>query len=757
MIKKRLLRLLGRQRKYIVYQIIWQWISLWAEIGFVWLLAQVIQSAYSGGLTSEMLVRDTVFAGCTMLLRYICSRMEVRTGYAASSDVKRILRDRIYGKLLKLGPSYREQVSSAEIVSMTTDGVEQLETYFSKYLPQFFYALLAPVTLFLLLLRVSVKSAVILLIAVPLIPIVIMVVMKVARKLLDHYFKIYYGLADTFLEKLHGLTTLKIYQADKQAARDMADESEQFRRVTMKVLGMQLNSTAIMDIVAYGGTAAGFVTALAQYRAGAVSLTGMIMILFLGAEFFLPMRLLGSYFHIGMNGMKASDRIFAFLDLPEPPSGGEEMDPSDTGIVVDHVNFSYEKDRQILKDISVKIPSGAFVTIAGVSGSGKSTLAGILTGKNRTYTGTVSIGGKPLQELSTESRMRCITLVSHDSMLFSGSVRDNLLMGNPDASDEQMKEVLRKVALPEFAEDLSMHVAEQGSDLSGGQRQRLCFARALLHDSAVYIFDEAASSIDRESEEVIMKVIRSLAGKRTVIMITHRLAEAEGSDRIYLLDHGRVAEEGTHEELMRQGGIYASMFTEQKQLEDYTRTAKSDQPRTAVQMKRQDARRSAETEEEKKRRSAFAIMKKLIVLVKPLTGVMLTGIALGVIGYLCAIFLTVLAAQATGRITTGAGIAGISAVILIIAVARGFLHYGEQYCNHYIAFRLLALIRNRVFAALQKLCPAKLEGKEKGNLISVITSDIELLEVFYAHTISPTAIAVITSLILCIFTGRQFL
>lgn len=758
MIKKRLLQLLGKQRKYIVYQILWQWISLWAEVGMVWFLASVVQAAYGGTLTSGLLMQNTIYAVVCMLVRYACSRMQVRTGYAASADVKRILREKIYDKLLKLGPSYKEQASSAEIVSMTTEGVEQLETYFSKYLPQFFYALLAPVTLFFLLKNVSFRSAVVLLAAVPLIPIVIMVVMKVARKLLDHYFQIYYGLADTFLEKLHGLTALKIYQADQQAAEDMAEESEQFRKVTMKVLGMQLNSTAVMDLVAYGGTAVGFVTALSQYQQGAVTLSGMIMILFLGAEFFLPMRLLGSYFHIGMNGMKASDRIFAFLDLPEVKDGTEEMTSSDQSIVLDHVSFAYEENRPILKDVSMEIPAGSFVTIAGVSGSGKSTLAGILTGRNRNYSGTVTIGGKRLSDLSSASRMKHITMVAHDSMLFSGTVRENLQLGNPDATEAQMKEVLQKVALGEFAENLSMHIAEQGSDLSGGQRQRLCFARALLHDSSIYIFDEAASSIDMESEAVIMNAIRSLAGSRTILVITHRLADAEGSDRIYLLDQGRIAEQGTQEELMKQNGLYARMYTEQKTLEDYTRTVSAEEkPRKEIHLNRQNAERTAVQKEEKERRSGFAIMKKLIVLVKPLTGVMLTGIALGVIGYLCAIFLTILASQGAARIAEGGSASGLFAIILVIAAARGFLHYGEQYCNHYIAFRLLALIRNKVFAALQKLSPAKLDGKEKGNLITIITSDIELLEVFYAHTISPIAIAVITSLILCIFIGQQYL
>ena len=759
MIKKRLLQLLGKQRKYIIYQILWQWISLFTEIGFVWQIASVIEAAYSVTFSSSLLLNRTLFAALFMAVRYLCSRMQVRTGYKASADVKRILREKIYQKLLGLGPSYREQVSSAEIVSMTTEGVEQLETYFSKYLPQFFYALLAPVTLFFVLKNISLKSAVVLLAAVPLIPIVIMVVMKVARKLLDHYFQIYYGLADTFLEKLHGLTTLKVYQADEQAAKDMAEESEQFRKVTMKVLGMQLNSTAIMDLVAYGGTAVGFVTALSQYQAGAVNLFGMIMILFLGAEFFLPMRLLGSYFHIGMNGMKASDRMFAFLDAEEPADGTEEVDASDPSIVLDHVSFSYEADRPILKDISMKIPAGSFVAIAGVSGSGKSTLAGILSGRNRNFSGSVTIGGKPVQSLSTSSRIRHMTLVAHDSVLFSGTIRDNLKLGNPDASDEEMKEVLHSVALDEFADDLSMVIHEQGSDLSGGQRQRLCFARALLHNSEIYIFDEAASSIDMESEAVIMHAIRNLAGKRTILLITHRLADAEGADQIYLLSNGTIAESGTQEEMMAENGLYARMYSEQKKLEDYTLNASvKDQPRTVINVTSSgNGHVDAVDTNEKKRRSGFAIMRKLIVLVKPLAGVMALGIALGVVGYLCAIFVTVLAAKGAAMAAGGSVASGLFAVILLIAAARGFLHYGEQYCNHYIAFRLLALIRNKVFAALQKLAPAKLDGKGKGSLISLITSDIELLEVFYAHTISPIAIAAITSVILCIYIGQQYL
>ena len=479
--------------------------------------------------------------------------------------------------MLFLGPSYRESVNSAEIVQMAGEGVEQLETYFGRYLSQFFYSLLAPITLFFILSRISVQTALLLLLAVPLIPIVIMLVMIVAKKLLSNYFAIYYGLGDSFLEKLQGMTTLKIYQADQAAAEDMDREAELFRKITMKVLSMQLNSTSVMDIIAYGGAAVGIISALGQFSKGAISLSGVLMITLLAAEFFLPMRLLGSFFHIGMNGMKASDRIFAFLDLPEAEDGKAVLEEKEIRISMEKLCFSYEESREILRDVELEIPACSFVSLVGLSGSGKSTIAGILMGKNKGYKGSVKLNGRELTEFSSRSILDKMTMIGHDSWIFKGTVRENLLLGKPSATEEEMKEALKKVNLLSFIEaqgGLAMPLLSNGTNISGGQKQRLSLARALLHDTPVYIFDEATSNIDAESEERIMEVIHELAKSRTILLISHRLANVVGSDCIFMLENGRVAEAGKHEELLKKGGSYSRLFKEQKELESFSETRK---------------------------------------------------------------------------------------------------------------------------------------------------------------------------------------
>ena len=451
--------------------------------------------------------------------------------------------------------------------------MEQLETYFGRYLSQFFYSLLAPITLFFILSRISVQTALLLLLAVPLIPIVIMLVMIVAKKLLSNYFAIYYGLGDSFLEKLQGMTTLKIYQADQAAAEDMDREAELFRKITMKVLSMQLNSTSVMDIVAYGGAAVGIISALGQFSKGAISLSDVLMITLLAAEFFLPMRLLGSFFHIGMNGMKASDRIFAFLDLPEAEDGKAVLEEKEIRISMEKLCFSYEESREILRDVELEIPAYSFVSLVGLSGSGKSTIAGILMGKNKGYKGSVKLNGRELTEFSSRSVLDKMTMIGHDSWIFKGTVRDNLLLGNPGATEEEMKEALKKVNLLSFIEaqgGLAMPLLSNGTNISGGQKQRLSLARALLHDTPVYIFDEATSNIDAESEERIMEVIHELAKSRTILLISHRLANVVGSDCIFMLENGRVAEAGKHEELLKKGGSYSRLFKEQRELERYS-------------------------------------------------------------------------------------------------------------------------------------------------------------------------------------------
>lgn len=589
MIKGRLVRLLSHAKKYIAYQVLWQWLSLLCQVLMVYCLAVLVEKAFLGELVKNTVLIYGISVLGAMALRFFCDRQASYASYEASVDVKRILREKIYGKLLRLGASYQEKVSTSEVVQMSAEGVEQLETYFGRYLPQLFYSLLAPVTLFVLLSFVDWKASLVLLICVPLIPLSIVAVQKFAKRLLNKYWGIYTELGDSFLENLQGLTTLKIYQADEQKAGEMDEESQRFRRITMKVLTMQLNSTSVMDIIAYGGAAVGMIVTLREFAAGNLGIAGALMIILLASEFFIPLRLLGSFFHIAMNGMAASDKIFALLDLPEPKEKTGVLVGGPLSIQAGEVRFSYEEDREILKGVSLEFPAGSFTSLVGTSGCGKSTIAGILMGRNQNYQGSIRINGQELSEISEKSLMERITLVSHNSYLFKGTVRENLKMGKPDASDEEMNQVLEKVNLLGFLnaqEGLDTQLLEKGSNFSGGQCQRLALARALLHDSPVYIFDEATSNIDMKSEEMIMEVIHRLAKTKTVILISHRLANVKGSDCIYMLKDGMVAQHGTHRELMAQGGPYRELYQYQRELELYSQKAsKGTQGAAALEFK----------------------------------------------------------------------------------------------------------------------------------------------------------------------------
>ena len=507
-----------------------------------------------------------------IFIRMVCESQGAKASYLACVDVKRILREKIYEKMLRLGASYKEQVSSSEVVQVSTEGVEQLETYFGKYLPQLFYSLLAPVTLFIVLCRVSLKASVVLLICVPLIPVSIVVVQKIAKKLLNKYWGIYTAIGDSFLENLQGLTTLKIYQADEKKAEKMDEESQRFRRITMKVLTMQLNSTSVMDIVAYGGAAAGMAVAVTQFLHGTLGISQTLCIILLSSEFFLPLRLLGSFFHIAMNGMAASDKIFRILDLPEPKSGTETLPDGPLDISLKNVHFSYEKGHEILKDIDLTLLSGSFISLVGESGCGKSTIAGLLTARNRNFRGTVTIGGKNISSIQEADLMKHVVLVRHNSYLFKGTVEENLRMAKPDATREEMEAVLKQVNLMGFLDTqngLHTKLLEKAGNLSGGQCQRLVIARALLMDAPVYIFDEATSNIDVESEELIMDVIHQIARTKTVLLISHRLANVVDSDCIYLLKNGQIKESGTHTVLMEKRGAYHRLYESQQLLESY--------------------------------------------------------------------------------------------------------------------------------------------------------------------------------------------
>lgn len=572
MIKTRLVGLLSHAKKYIVYTILWQWLALLSQVIAVFSIAGLLEKVIYGSVTSESVKRTVLTLILVVVIRFFCERMGARSSYLACVDVKRILREKIYEKMLKLGASYREQVSSSEVVQVSTEGVEQLETYFGKYLPQLFYSLIAPVTLFVILCRVSLKASVVLLICVPLIPISIVVVQKIARKLLNKYWSIYTGLGDSFLENLQGLTTLKIYQADQQKADEMDAESQRFRQITMKVLTMQLNSTSVMDIVAYGGAAIGMAVAVTEFLHGNLNLSGTLCIVLLASEFFLPLRLLGSFFHIAMNGMAASDKIFRILDISEPKTGEKTLPEGGLDISFRDVHFSYEKDREILGGIDLQVPAGRFVSLVGESGCGKSTIAGILSGKNREFSGDIRIGGVALGDVREDDLMEHVVLVRHNSYLFKGTVRENLQMAKTDATDQEMREVLKKVNLLGFLDTqngLDTVLLEKAGNLSGGQCQRLVIARALLKNAPVYIMDEATSNIDVESEELIMDVIHEIAKTKTVLLISHRLANVVESDQICFLKDGQIKERGKHEELMTLDGDYRHLYESQMALENY--------------------------------------------------------------------------------------------------------------------------------------------------------------------------------------------
>ena len=547
-------------------------VLLTANIALMLSISRMLAELFRGSASVQLFTVTGIVVILALAVRFFCSIGAAKMGYFSSKAVKKSLREKIYQKLLRLGSSYNEQVKTSEVVQVAVEGVDQLETYFGAYLPQFFYAMLAPLTLFIVLCFVNVAAAVVLLICVPLIPVAIAAVQTWAKKLLSKYWGQYTELGDTFLENLQGLTTLKIYQADAFKQQEMNEQAEKFRKITMKVLTMQLNSITIMDLIAYGGAALGVIMAVTQYQSGGVSLEGCLLIILLAADFFIPMRQLGSFFHIAMNGMAASDKIFRLLDLEETKPEITESFPSGHTIRCSGLSFSYEPDREILHSVDLTFPQGSFTALVGESGCGKSTLASILMGRNKGYTGSVSVGGVPLSSIQEESLLRNITYISHQSYLFKGTVRENLLMGKPGASDEELWAVLSRVNLAEFLkaeQGLDTRLLEKASNLSGGQCQRLALARALLHDSPVYIFDEATSNIDVESENDIMREIHELAKSKTVILVSHRLANVVGADHIYVLDHGIVAESGSHEELLAHHGLYERLWSAQQTLEQF--------------------------------------------------------------------------------------------------------------------------------------------------------------------------------------------
>lgn len=871
MFDKRLFQLAPGLGKLIAGKVALMWVGLLANIGFMLSLVMLLQGLLAAAdphtfscnaasasecpanlfgvpgttvapMAGDLMVYVALAIVC-MLVRYLATTHATRLGTEAAERVKLALRSKLYRKMVALGPSYRSRVKTSDVVQSAGEGVEQIQSFFELFLPQLFYAILAPITLFAVIAPINMPAAVTMLVCAPLIIIVTGIVSMTAARAFKKYWGRYTDMGAAFLDNLQGLEILKNFDADDRAAAEMDKKAEGFRVMTMRVLQIQLRSLTAMDIVAYGGAAAGIGVALWQYAhtaaaaAGAsaagwspvmlaahlpgafaylayglqylmpfgagfpLTLAGLLLIVLLSAEFFIPMRQLGSYFHVAMNGMTSTKRIFALLDTPEPAHGTATLPATagtdagtdagtkagakaDGGITVsfDHVGYSYDSadsgaaiqqtnsaPAPALTDLTFTAYPGQLTAIVGISGSGKSTAAALLAGTLTGYQGSLTLNGVKVSDLSGETLARTITLIGASSHLFAGTLRENLLMALPDdgqngeaasdAVDSRLWDTLEQARIADFVrsqqDGLDMTIEPDAANLSGGQRQRIAIARALLHDSPVFVFDEATSSVDVESEELILATIRELVQSRskTVIMITHRMANAEHADQVVVLEHGKSVETGTHAELMAAGGVYAKLFTTQADIENFG----ADHPQPAsltASASGSGAAVGAAPAAAPAEMSTFQVIKRLLGEAKPLAGLMVAASTAGTIGHLAATFLPVFGIIAgfalAGNPVWGMSAAGAITAMIVCAVLRGLTRYVEQYLNHNVAFHLLALFRSKAFAALRRLAPAKLAGKGKGDLIAMLTTDVELLEIFFAHTISPVAIAVTTTIVYAI-------
>lgn len=912
MFDKRLFSLAPGVGRLVAAKVLCQWVGLLANVVFVVTVVvmlspalAVVESAFDpmfsmgdSGLISRLFIgfgyggfSAETYVGCVLaivvcaVLRFLMMRAAAYFGAEAAERVKLALREQLFNKMLAIGPSYSQHISTADVVQSAGEGIEQIQSFFELFLPQLFYAILAPVTLFFIVAPINMPTAVTLLVCAPLIVLIVGMVAMRAARVFKKYWGKYTDMGSVFLDNVQGLETLKTFDADAHAAKKMGEQAEQFRVMTMNVLQIQLRSLTAMDVVAYGGAAAGVGVSIWQYASGAaLPLAGVLLIVLLSADFFIPLRQLGSFFHVAMNGMTSTKRIFALLDTPIPAHGMQEMPEfgaSDNGVDVcfDDVSFRYVdvntdaaaavsvaadtavtadmetgKTGQIggksgvvgagktgmskdddgsvvaLHGVSFTARRGQVIAIVGPSGSGKSTAVELLSGNLSGYegcmwlqsgnTGNNSTQRYQINDLSIESLTREIAIVAAQSHLFAGTLRDNLLMAKPDATESELWQALEAAHISDFvraqSQELDLAIEQGASNLSGGQKQRIAIARALLREPAVYIFDEATSSVDVESETLILQTIRALADRgKTVIMVTHRMANAADADHVVVFEHGRVAEQGTHAELMRANGTYAKLFHAQQTVENIglrnnathstsashalkasdsaesvtqraemglqvsdsaetdnqltkntaqlsdspesvtqraeTTSRMSDSAETDAQGAKTGVRMSDSAESDAKAMPTSRLIARLLKEVGPQRKYMIVACVCGTLGHLAATFLPVFgiaaAFAAVGSPVWNLSVPAALAAMAVCALIRGGMRYAEQFMNHNVAFRLLALFRAKAFAALRRLAPAKLAGKGKGDLIALVTTDVELLEIFFAHTISPVVIAIVTTVV----------